>query len=60
MAYLNSFGLDLAFDGRRMVRDDPRIRAASTANIRLIVDTDYWYPDRSDRLYRPLPRRPTC
>lgn len=37
-----------------MVRDDPRIRTASTANIRLILNTDYWYPDRSDRLYRPV------
>jgi tetratricopeptide (TPR) repeat protein len=53
-AYFNSFGLDLAFDGRRMVRDDPRIRSASAANLRLIATTDYWYPDRSDRLYRPL------
>jgi tetratricopeptide (TPR) repeat protein len=53
-AYLNSFGLDLAFDGRRMVHDDPRIRAASAENLRLILTRDYWYPDRSDRLYRPL------
>ncbi len=54
IAYLNSFGLDLAFDGRRMVRDDPRIRAATAANLRLILDKDYWYPDRSDTLYRPV------
>ncbi len=54
IAYLNSFSLDLAFDGRRMVRDDPRIRAVSAANLRLILKKDYWYPANSDRLYRPL------
>ena len=54
VAYANSFVLGLALDGRRMVKDDTRIRAATAENIGRIVTKDYWWPLAADRLYRPV------
>jgi hypothetical protein len=54
IAYANSFGLGLALDGRRMVRDDSRVREVTAGNIVRIATTDYWWPTTADRLYRPL------
>ncbi len=54
LAYANSFGLGLARDGKALVAADPRVRAATLDNLRLILENDYWWPSSVDRLYRPL------
>jgi tetratricopeptide (TPR) repeat protein len=53
-AYSNSFGLGAALDGRAILEQDSRIRAASAENLRLIVTKDYWWPRSTDQLYRPV------
>jgi len=54
LAYSNSFRAGLALDGRIVVQNDPRIRAATIQNLGLIATKDYWWPDSRDRLYRPV------
>jgi len=53
-AYANSFGLGLALDAKRLVLQDTRVHAATPANLKLILWTNYWFPHAQDRLYRPL------
>jgi protein O-mannosyl-transferase len=53
-AYVNSFGLGLALDAKRLVAQDTRVQAATAANLKLILGTHYWFPHAQDRLYRPL------
>jgi tetratricopeptide (TPR) repeat protein len=53
-AYANSFGLGLAYDGLHHATQDPRVKAATWNNLRLIFSTPYWYPSAADNLYRPL------
>jgi tetratricopeptide (TPR) repeat protein len=53
-AYANSFGLGLALDANRLVREDTRVHAVNAHNLKLILWADYWYPHAQDRLYRPL------
>ncbi len=53
-AYVNSFGLGFALDGRRMALEDPRVQAVTSSNIDLILGKHYWWPETVDRLYRPL------
>jgi tetratricopeptide (TPR) repeat protein len=53
-AYVNSFGLGLPLDARRLVAEDTRVHAAKAVNFKLIFGTHYWFPHSQDRLYRPL------
>ena len=53
-AYANSFGLGLTQDSKAIVTMDPRIRAANEANVRLILQKNYWWPKSGDGLYRPV------
>lgn len=53
-AYANSFSGDLSFDSKVIVEDDPRIRAATGDNLRLIWSKGYWYNNQDSELYRPL------
>ena len=52
--YLNSFRAGLPFDNQLAIVLDPRIRAATWANIHTIWTTDYWYNTSSSGLFRPL------
>ena len=54
LAYSNSFRTGLALDGRVIVQNDPRIRAATIQNLGLIATEDYWWPTSRDSLYRPV------
>jgi tetratricopeptide (TPR) repeat protein len=53
-AYINSFSLSLAFDAVVIVAKDTRIREATLDNVRLIFSSDYWWPNPTDVLYRPV------
>jgi len=52
--YSNSFQTGLPFDNALIVGNDPRVRAVTADNLRLIFEKDYWYPSMSVGLYRPL------
>lgn len=54
VAYGNAFGLGAALDGTILVSSDSRTQALTWENVRTIVATDYWWPQSTDRLYRPL------
>jgi protein O-mannosyl-transferase len=53
-AYSNSFSGELIFDNGAVIGADPRIRAATTENLALIFTKEYWYPQNTSGLYRPL------
>jgi tetratricopeptide (TPR) repeat protein len=52
--YANALGLGVAYDSNFLVKQDERIRAFSTAGLKLIFTTHYWWPLMADRLYRPI------
>ncbi len=52
--YSNSFDSGLVFDNAAIIGQDRRIRAATPASIDLIFQTEYWYPNSTSGLYRPL------
>ena len=52
--YLNSFRDGLIFDNNLAIVVDPRVHAATWANVQNIFATDYWYNISSAGLYRPL------
>jgi tetratricopeptide (TPR) repeat protein len=54
LVYSNSFYGALVFDNRAILEHDPRIRAATAENLRLIFAREYWYPATNSGLYRPL------
>ena len=54
VVYLNSFGLDLTTDAYFIVHTDPRVREFSLQNLHLLFARDYWWPQPSDTLYRPI------
>lgn len=43
-----------ALDNKFIIKEDPRLRAASLENIQLIFTQDYWFPKAVSGLYRPL------
>jgi protein O-mannosyl-transferase len=53
-SYSNSFEAGLVFDNSPVISEDPRIRAATSENFRLILTGDYWYKNGTSGLYRPL------
>jgi hypothetical protein len=53
-AYANSYQSGWVLDNRPIVHDDPRLKDASWANVKLIFTQDYWYPRFESGLYRPL------
>ena len=53
-AYSNSFAGGFVFDNAPIVQNDPRIRAATAENIRLIFSREYWFDSGTSGLYRPL------
>ena len=54
LPYLNSFRDGLAFDNSLAIQIDPRVHAATWANVHTIWTTDYWHNISSSGLYRPL------
>jgi protein O-mannosyl-transferase len=54
VAYSNSFGNRLTYDGFHLVLDDARVRAATSENVGLIWGEEYWYGTSTTGLYRPL------
>ena len=54
VAYANSFGAGFTLDNRLLLLDDPRIRAATSQNLDLILTQDYWWPTAAGGVYRPL------
>jgi len=53
-AYSNSFQAGLTFDNGIAVQQDARIRAVTGANLSQIFTEEYWYPNITTGLYRPL------
>ncbi len=54
LAFSNSFTTGFALDNQTLVLHDPRIQAASTGNLDLIIGHTYWWPNGESGLYRPL------
>ena len=54
LPYLNSFRDGLAFDNTLAIQVDPRVHAATWANVHTIWTTEYWHNISSSGLYRPL------
>jgi hypothetical protein len=52
--YANAFTAGFALDGRGLVLQDPRVRAATAENVALIRDHTYWWPYGESGLYRPV------
>jgi tetratricopeptide (TPR) repeat protein len=53
-AYSNSFAADFVADSAVLVKQDPRIRAASSENVDNILHHTYWWPAYESDLYRPV------
>jgi len=54
LAYSNSFGAGFAFDNDRAILKDSRVHAATSENLHLILNEEYWYKTTATSLYRPL------
>jgi tetratricopeptide (TPR) repeat protein len=54
LAYSNSFHTGFVLDNRYLILRDPRIHAATSDNVRLILDRTYWWPTSETGLYRPV------
>ena len=54
LAYSNSFSAGLTLDNRVVITQDPRLRAWTEQNLRLIFTQNYWWPYAASDLYRPL------
>ncbi|HJQ85322.1 MAG TPA: tetratricopeptide repeat protein [Candidatus Binatia bacterium] len=53
-AYATSLDAGFVLDNRLIVLEDPRVRALTVENLRLIFGQDYWWPRAVGGLYRPL------
>ena len=54
LAYANSFSSGFVLDNRGLLLQDPRIREATTENLKLILQHTYWWPYGESGLYRPI------
>jgi tetratricopeptide (TPR) repeat protein len=54
LAYSNSFGAALIYDNEALILHDARIQAATSQNVRLILNQHYWFGNGESDLYRPL------
>ena len=54
LVYANSFQGGIIFDAASRILRDPRVQAATPANVDSILKSDYWYPAAGSGLYRPL------
>ena len=53
-AYSNSFQAGFVFDNERAILRDSRVHAATSENLHLILNQEYWYQTTATLLYRPL------
>jgi hypothetical protein len=58
LVYRSSLGAVFLIDNRVIILEDPRIRAATRANLELIFSQDYWWPRYVTGNYRPLTTLP--
>lgn len=54
VVYANSWQAGLVYDNATRIVEDTRIQAATSANVDLIFNKEYWYPRLAMGLYRPL------
>jgi protein O-mannosyl-transferase len=54
LAYSNSFQAGIVLDNRGLLLHDPRLHEATGANIALIFQHTYWWPNGESGLYRPI------
>jgi tetratricopeptide (TPR) repeat protein len=54
LAYSNSFRAGFVFDNDRAILRDARVHAATSENLHLILNEEYWYKTTATLLYRPL------
>src|ERR1017187_9643580 len=54
LAYSNSFRAGFVFDNERAILRDSRVHAATSENLHLILNEEYWYQSTATLLYRPL------
>ena len=54
VVYCNSFGGTFEGDSPAMASADPRVQQATLENVKLILTKDYWYPNLSSGLFRPV------
>jgi len=52
--YSNSFSAGLTLDNRVVIGQDPRLKAWTLNNLRLIFTENYWWPSAASDLFRPL------
>src|SRR5215471_8435479 len=52
--YSNSFQSGFVLDNQFIIKLDPRIKAATLENLKLIWGKDYWWPKTETGAYRPL------
>jgi len=54
LAYSDSFTTGFTLDSSFIILRDPRVLKVATANLRQILNQDYWWPNFHSGLYRPL------
>jgi hypothetical protein len=54
LAYSNSFRTGFVFDSERAILKDSRVHEATSENLHLILNQEYWYKSTATLLYRPL------
>jgi tetratricopeptide (TPR) repeat protein len=54
LPYSNSFQAGFVFDNDRAILKDPRVHEATSGNLHLILNQEYWYKTTATSLYRPL------
>jgi protein O-mannosyl-transferase len=54
LAYADSFTTGFTLDSAFIVLRDPRVVKVAAANLRQILNQDYWWPNFHSELYRPL------
>src|ERR1035441_100332 len=54
LEYSNSFRAGFVFDNDRAILRDARVHAATSENLHLILNEEYWYKTTATLLYRPL------
>ncbi len=54
LAFSNSFHAGFVLDNKGLILNDPRLREATAANLKLILQHTYWWPTGEGGVYRPL------
>ena len=54
LAFWNSFESGFVLDNRGLLLNDPRLREATAANLRLIWQHTYWWPTGEGGVFRPF------